>query len=69
MSKRVPVRMCVGCREMREKREMIRVVRLQDGTFCVDETGKRNGRGAYLCKKRNVWKKPSEIMAWNVHLR
>ncbi|MCC8081147.1 MAG: YlxR family protein [Lachnospiraceae bacterium] len=57
MSKRVPVRMCVGCREMREKREMIRVVRLQDGTFCVDETGKRNGRGAYLCKNTECLEK------------
>ncbi|MCD8231467.1 MAG: YlxR family protein [Clostridiales bacterium] len=50
MSKKVPMRLCVGCRQMKEKREMIRVVRLQDDSFCIDETGKKNGRGAYLCK-------------------
>ncbi len=50
MSKKVPMRLCVGCRQMKEKREMIRVVRLQDDSFCIDATGKKNGRGAYLCK-------------------
>ncbi|MCD8148054.1 MAG: YlxR family protein [Clostridiales bacterium] len=50
MSKKVPMRMCVGCRQMKEKREMIRVVRLQDETIILDATGKKNGRGAYLCK-------------------
>lgn len=35
---------------MKEKRDLIRVVRTQDGVFCVDETGKKNGRGAYVCK-------------------
>ncbi|MCC8150901.1 MAG: YlxR family protein [Lachnospiraceae bacterium] len=50
MSKNVPMRMCVGCRQMKEKREMIRVVRLQDETVILDATGKKNGRGAYLCK-------------------
>ncbi|MCD8046080.1 MAG: YlxR family protein [Clostridiales bacterium] len=50
MSKKIPMRMCIGCRQMREKREMIRVVRQQDGTFVIDRTGKKNGRGAYLCK-------------------
>ncbi|MCC8029914.1 MAG: YlxR family protein [Lachnospiraceae bacterium] len=57
MSKRMPMRMCVGCREMKEKRDMIRVVRLQNDSFCVDETGKLNGRGAYLCKNSECLEK------------
>lgn len=50
MAKKIPMRMCVGCREMKEKRSMVRVLRAQDGTFCIDETGKKNGRGAYICR-------------------
>ena len=50
MSKKIPMRMCVGCRQMKEKREMIRVLRTQEGDICIDVTGKKNGRGAYLCK-------------------
>ena len=45
MNKKSPMRMCVGCHEMREKREMIRVLKMQDNTFCIDAAG------AYLCKK------------------
>lgn len=51
MNKKSPMRMCVGCHEMREKREMIRVLKMQDNTFCIDAAGRKNGRGAYLCKK------------------
>ncbi|MBC7106763.1 MAG: YlxR family protein [Firmicutes bacterium] len=47
--KKVPERMCVGCQQMRSKRELIRVVRTPEGTVAVDPTGKRSGRGAYLC--------------------
>ncbi len=49
-SKKVPQRMCVGCREMKDKKDMIRVVRTQDGEFDIDRTGKKNGRGAYICR-------------------
>ncbi len=45
-----PKRMCVVCREMKEKDELIRVVKTPDGEVKIDETGKLNGRGAYLCK-------------------
>ena len=51
MNKKSQMRMCVGCHEMREKREMIRVLKMQDNTFCIDAAGRKNGRGAYLCKK------------------
>lgn len=50
MNKKIPMRMCVGCQEMKEKRNMIRVLKTQNNTFCIDVTGKKNGRGAYLCK-------------------
>ena len=44
------MRQCVGCREMKDKREMMRVIRTPEGETCLDVTGKKNGRGAYLCK-------------------
>ena len=45
----MPVRMCVGCQEMKNKKEMIRVIKKPEGTFMLDATGKKNGRGAYVC--------------------
>jgi uncharacterized protein len=47
--RKIPQRMCVGCREMKDKRELLRVVRTPEGNIEVDPTGKRAGRGAYLC--------------------
>ncbi len=47
--KRVPQRKCVGCGEMIGKKGAVRVVRDKDGNFSVDPTGKKNGRGAYIC--------------------
>ena len=47
--KKVPMRKCVGCQEMKSKKEMIRVIRTQEGEFLLDATGKKNGRGAYIC--------------------
>ena len=51
----VPQRTCVGCRQVRSKREMTRVVRTSDAGVQVDLTGKRAGRGAYLCPQRPCW--------------
>ena len=53
--KHVPQRTCVACRTPRPKRELVRIVRTTEGEVLVDETGKRNGRGAYLCRKRECW--------------
>ena len=53
--KHVPQRTCVACRTVRSKRELVRVVRTSEGAVMVDETGKRNGRGAYLCRQRVCW--------------
>ncbi len=55
--KRVPQRTCVGCRAVRPKRELVRIVRTPEESVAVDGTGKRSGRGAYLCPKRDCWEK------------
>lgn len=47
--RKVPQRMCVGCREMKEKKQLIRIVRTPEGEVAVDVTGKKSGRGAYIC--------------------
>lgn len=47
--KKTPMRQCVGCNEMKNKKEMMRVLRTADGSIELDTTGKKNGRGAYLC--------------------
>lgn len=52
MAKKVPLRQCIGCGEMKDKREMMRILRTTDGTICLDVTGKKNGRGAYICTQR-----------------
>ncbi|MCD7751208.1 MAG: YlxR family protein [Lachnospiraceae bacterium] len=57
MSKKIPMRMCVGCGEMKPKKEMMRVVRTPEDTFILDVTGKKNGRGAYLCKNADCLEK------------
>ncbi len=49
MQKKIPQRQCMGCRERKEKRQLIRVVRKTDGSVCVDFSGKASGRGAYIC--------------------
>ncbi len=48
--RKIPMRMCVGCREMKPKAELIRVVRAPDGAVSLDPVGKKPGRGAYVCK-------------------
>lgn len=49
VKRKVPMRKCVGCGEMKPKKELIRILKTEDGTFTLDATGKKNGRGAYLC--------------------
>ena len=49
--KKIPMRMCVGCREMKEKKSLIRVVRSPEGEVSLDPTGKKSGRGAYVCRE------------------
>ena len=51
--KKIPLRMCVGCRESKPKRELIRVVRAPDGPLSMDPVGKKPGRGAYVCRQQS----------------
>ena len=48
-TRKVPLRKCVGCGEMKPKKELMRVLRTEENEFVLDTTGKKNGRGAYLC--------------------
>ena len=57
MQKKIPMRQCLGCREMKPKKELIRVVRSPEGNISLDFMGKANGRGAYLCPDRECLKK------------
>ena len=55
--KKIPLRMCTGCSEMKPKKELIRVVRSKEGEVSVDLTGKKAGRGAYVCKSQECLNK------------
>ena len=57
MQKKIPQRQCMGCRERKAKRELIRVVRTPEGTVNLDFGGKMNGRGAYICPQMECLKK------------
>ena len=48
-TKKTPLRKCTGCQEMKDKRQLIRIVRSDDGEYSLDFTGKKAGRGAYIC--------------------
>ena len=56
MAKKVPLRQCVGCSEMKGKKDMMRVLKTAEGDICLDITGKKNGRGAYVCKSAECLK-------------
>lgn len=47
---KIPLRQCTGCREMKSKKEMIRILRTEEGSVVLDPTGRKNGRGAYICR-------------------
>ena len=55
--KRTPLRMCTGCGEMKAKKELVRVVRSKEGEISLDLTGKKSGRGAYVCHSLDCLKK------------
>lgn len=56
-TKKIPQRQCIGCGEMKNKKEMIRVLKTPEGEFTLDATGRKNGRGAYLCPSMECMKK------------
>lgn len=57
MAKKIPLRQCIGCGEMKSKKEMMRVLKTAEGDIVLDVTGKKNGRGAYLCVSEDCLKK------------
>lgn len=57
MNKKVPMRRCVGCGEMKSKKELLRIIRTAEDEILLDATGKKNGRGAYLCPNEECFKK------------
>lgn len=57
MAKKIPLRQCLGCREMKPKAELVRVVRGKDGSVSIDTKGKAPGRGAYVCHDSACLKK------------
>ena len=62
-TKKIPMRMCIGCREMKPKMQLIRVVRTPEGDIKLDATGRLNGRGAYICHDAECLKKASRANA------
>lgn len=57
MAKKIPLRQCVGCGEMKSKKDMMRVLKTAGNDICLDVTGKMNGRGAYVCRSRECLQK------------
>lgn len=55
--KKIPQRQCNGCGEMKNKKELIRVIKTNEGEISIDATGKKNGRGAYICPSLDCFKK------------
>jgi uncharacterized protein len=55
--RKIPMRICIGCQEKMPKKELVRVVRSPEGTVELDLTGKRSGRGAYICPREDCFKK------------
>ena len=63
MPKKIPMRQCTGCREMKPKRELTRIVRSPEGEVSIDDTGKKPGRGAYVCRSAECLKKAIKTRA------
>lgn len=60
-TKKVPMRMCLVCRDMKPKKDLIRLVLSEDKSVLMDLTGKKNGRGAYICKNRECLDKSKKL--------
>lgn len=64
MGKKVPMRTCIACKSVKPKKELIRIVKTEGGIF-LDKTGRKNGRGAYICNDENCLKKLKKSKALN----
>lgn len=63
MAKQIPLRQCVGCREMKPKTELARVIKTPEDEICLDKTGRKNGRGAYICLNQACLEKAKKSKA------
>lgn len=61
--RKIPQRQCVGCREMKDKKSLLRIVKTPEGGILLDTTGKKSGRGAYVCPDPECLKKARKIRA------
>jgi len=59
--KKIPMRKCVGCNESKSKKELVRIVRSPEGDISLDTTGKKSGRGAYICPSADCLKKAVKL--------
>ncbi|ACD24055.1 YlxR family protein [Clostridium botulinum] len=66
--KKIPLRMCTGCMEMKPKKELIRIVKSPEGDISVDLTGKKSGRGAYICRDIECFEKAFKAKRLNRNL-
>lgn len=57
VKKKIPMRQCIGCGEMKNKREMLRILKTAEGEITLDASGKKNGRGAYICASKECFEK------------
>lgn len=64
-TRKIPLRRCVGCRDMKDKRELLRIVKNSEGDIFLDPTGKKNGRGAYICKNTECFIKARKTKSIN----
>ncbi|SDY90657.1 RNase P modulator RnpM [Tindallia californiensis] len=64
-NKRIPLRKCIGCLEMKPKNELIRIVCTKDGIISLDETGKAHGRGSYICSSIECFDKAKKQKGFN----
>ena len=68
--KKIPQRQCIGCNEMKDKKQLIRILKTQDEQIIIDITGKKNGRGAYICpdaeclRKQESQEDLKELLRW-----
>mgnify|MGYP002514820591 CR=1 FL=1 len=67
--RKVPARQCVGCNEMKNKKDLIRVIKTPEDTILLDLTGKKNGRGAYICHSVTCFEKAKRSKALEKSLR
>ncbi len=64
-AKKLPLRKCLGCNEMKPKKELLRVTKNQEGEIKIDLTGKAHGRGAYICQDKQCFEKAKKTKAFN----